>query len=79
MSENTSMPRVEHCPDDPDHFLWFHACTEIHRKFDHVGGKLPLGPSRWQWQEDGSLRPSIKCLECQTHGFWDGPGGWRAV
>jgi hypothetical protein len=72
------LPRVERDPDD-DHPLFFHECTGVHAGWSDIGGKLPLGPDGWQWQEDGSLRPSIQCLEgCGTHGFWDGPErGWR--
>lgn len=71
-------PRVERDPVD-DHPVFFHHCNRD-PKWDRFGGKLPLGPDGWQWQQDGSLRPSIECLECGTHGFWDGPErGWRSV
>jgi hypothetical protein len=72
------LPRVERDPED-DHPLFFHACTGVHAGWENFGAKLPLGPDGWQWQADGSLTPSIQCLEgCGTHGFWDGPErGWR--
>lgn len=71
------LPRVERNPDD-DHPVFFHRCTDTHTLSADIGGNLPLGPDGWQWQADGSLTPSIECLECGTHGFWDGPErGWR--
>jgi hypothetical protein len=73
------LPRVEHDPDD-DHPLFFHLCTAPWltdaAEFARIGGKLPIGPDGWQWQPDGSLTPSIKCLECGCHGFWRGAAGW---
>lgn len=73
------LPRVERDPED-DHPVFYHSCTGIHAGWEDFGGKLPLGPNGWQWQPDGSLRPSIECLECLCHGFWDGPeNGWRSV
>lgn len=82
MSEPKPLPRVERDPDD-DHPVFFHECTAPWLREDspsrRLGAKLPLGPDGWQWQADGSLTPSIQCLEgCGTHGFWDGPErGWR--
>jgi hypothetical protein len=69
------LPRVERDPED-DHPLFFHACTGVHADWENFGGKLPLGPDGWQWQADGSLSPSIECLECGCHGFWRGEQGW---
>jgi hypothetical protein len=73
------LPRVERDSDD-NHPVFFHACTGLHAGWEDIGGKLPLGADGWQWRPDGSLTPSIRCLECGTHGFWDGPAkGWREV
>ena len=70
-----ALPRVERDPVD-DHPVFFHPCTGIHAGWEDIGGKLPLGPAGWEWQADGSLSPSIECLECGTHGFWRAPGIW---
>ncbi len=73
------LPRVERDPDD-GHPVFFHRCTapwlDDSSEFSRIGGKLPLGPDGWQWQPDGSLTPSIECLECGTHGFWRVDAGW---
>lgn len=68
------LPRVERDPDD-DHPVFFHQCTDKHTLTNRLGGKLPLGPDGWQWQADGSLTPSIHCLECGCHG-WATANGW---
>ena len=76
------LPRVERDPDD-DHPVFFHHCTAPWLRDDspsrRLGGKLPLGPDGWQWQADGSLTPSIQCLECGCHGFWRGEQGWTSA
>ena len=69
-----NLPRVERDPDD-NHPVFFHRCKDRDPEFERIGGKLPLGPDGWQWQPDGSLVPSINCLECGTHGFWTA-NGW---
>ncbi len=64
-------PRIEHHDELPNP-VFFHECTDDRARRT----VLPLGPDGWQWHQDGSLTPSIRCLECDAHGWWTAEG-WR--
>ena len=49
------------------------ALADLH----NAAAKLEqIGHDGWQWQDDGSLEPSVNCGDCGTHGWWTSTG-WR--
>lgn len=68
-----SLPWVQPDPDEPaEYALFTHVCADGNQ----YTAVLPAsGPGAWWW-EGKALRPSISCLECDCHGWWDGDS-WR--
>lgn len=67
------MPRVER--DDSDHPVFIHACGDVPVRRTI----LPLSrETGWWWEDENTLKPSIHCLTCGTHGWWT-DGRWEAV
>lgn len=66
-------PVVLRDPEDPEYALFTHVCE----RGELFTSRLPtFGPGGWWWESE-NLRPSIKCLNCGAHGWWDGSAGWR--
>ena len=71
--------------DDDGRHLWYsHQCINVHPDFLESDGTietmLPLGPGGWivDSREPMTVRPSILCRSCQTHGFIT-DGKWVSV
>jgi Family of unknown function (DUF6527) len=67
------LPGVE-VAEDGQGVEFIHVCTSFVRR-----ARLPLGADGWSWDpETQTVSPSIHCLTCDTHGFWEN-GKWRSV
>lgn len=65
------LPRVDR--DEDGRPVWVHWCTDGAPDFDgEIHITLPLGPTGWEWTQDGGLTPSVLCRNCGVHGFWMG-------
>jgi hypothetical protein len=73
------LPRVERTEHGTP--LFVHACAytdpDDGSRVRRTG--LPLSrESGWWWEDDNTLKPSIHCLSCHTHGWWTA-GAWEEV
>lgn len=66
--------------DDKTHLLWSHECNfpDLTGATYHLDVPLPIDPElgwRVTKEEPLTVAPSILCMSCKMHGFWEN-GRW---